>query len=310
MENRGRFGVLLLAGFVSISAVGVAYISTLLGKGSETEASVVVSAPDAARSSSHSSSFVEADEDGDGVPSWKEALLGTDPKNPDTNGDGISDGEEAAKKANVRASGDSPEGDAPYVAPSALPSTEALARELLATYAQARSDGVVQNSELEQGVRSVLNQNIPAAGGDLTRYTRHDLSVEADVSVAAYEGAVSHAFREALDVREYELNVFARAVSSNSSAELQKLLVTAAIYEHIRDTLIKLEVPEKAADDHLRVVNELSAVASAVRGLGEWSGDPLDALALVNTFSEKERRFTAAVSELYTLIPVLKKQSS
>src|SRR5262249_20223674 len=33
-----------------------------------------------------------ADPDGDGLPTWRELLIGTDPLNPDTNGDGLLDG--------------------------------------------------------------------------------------------------------------------------------------------------------------------------------------------------------------------------
>ena len=36
----------------------------------------------------------EVDSDGDGIPDWLELLIGTDPYNPDTDGDGLSDGEE------------------------------------------------------------------------------------------------------------------------------------------------------------------------------------------------------------------------
>ena len=36
----------------------------------------------------------ELDSDGDGLPDWLEELIGTDPYNPDTDGDGLTDGEE------------------------------------------------------------------------------------------------------------------------------------------------------------------------------------------------------------------------
>ncbi len=36
----------------------------------------------------------DLDSDGDGIPDWLELLIGTDPYNPDTDGDGLSDGEE------------------------------------------------------------------------------------------------------------------------------------------------------------------------------------------------------------------------
>jgi len=40
-------------------------------------------------------SWLAGDADGDGLPTWRELQLGTDPLNPDTNGDGIRDGAQA-----------------------------------------------------------------------------------------------------------------------------------------------------------------------------------------------------------------------
>ena len=42
---------------------------------------------------SPSSAQLQKDSDGDGLPDWEEALFGTNPHNPDTDGDGTSDGD-------------------------------------------------------------------------------------------------------------------------------------------------------------------------------------------------------------------------
>jgi hypothetical protein len=39
-------------------------------------------------------SWLLGDQDGDGLPTWRELQLGTDPMNADTNGDGLRDGAE------------------------------------------------------------------------------------------------------------------------------------------------------------------------------------------------------------------------
>src|SRR3989338_10627373 len=41
---------------------------------------------------------IELDTDSDGLLDWEESLCGTDPKNADTNGDGVSDGDEISSR--------------------------------------------------------------------------------------------------------------------------------------------------------------------------------------------------------------------
>jgi hypothetical protein len=36
--------------------------------------------------------FIQMDPDNDGLPTWQERLIGTDPWNPDTDGDSLKDG--------------------------------------------------------------------------------------------------------------------------------------------------------------------------------------------------------------------------
>lgn len=298
MNNREHVGVLVLAVAVSLGAVGLALISS----------SGELKQKDVTTSAGHTSSYASAeqDEDGDGLLAWKELLLGTNPNIADSDGDGISDGDEVAMKENPLAVGSPSSDSTSYQAPRGLPTTEAVARELFVEYATLRSSGELSGSQTASALSDIIDRHVSVAG-EVRIYTMSDLKTEDDVSVVAYEGAVTAALRESLVVREYELNVFARAISNKSSYELKKLEVTAQVYDKIRDQLLALEVPARAQDEHLAVVNDMTALTGSVRDLARWGGDPLDALALVNAFAEQEKKFTDSLSDLYSYTAVLKK---
>lgn len=261
--------MLLLAGLVSASAIGVALLSNGPAPTVADNSGALAVAPAGAKPVND-------------LSSWEKTLEDITPVS----------GEESGV----------------YVAPRALPTTDALAREVFAVYAKARSDGTFEAGEIESGLAQVIAQNAPDLA-TARKYTLSDVRAEADVTLVGYESSVMSALRQATAVREYELNVFARAISSNSAVELKKLEATALVYEGIRDTLLTIEVPERLVDQHLQVINDLSAVAAAVRGLSGWTGDPIDALVLVNEFRKREQRFAEAMTDFNTIVSSLKKQT-
>lgn len=298
MNNREHFGVLALAGLVSLSAVGVA----LLAGNSQAPSSASLAVVD----SDTSPRDTRGDRDQDGLPDWKELLLGTDPTNPDSDGDGIPDGDEVAAGSSPNTYG-TEVAPTSYEAPRGLPTTDALTRELLSRYADIRKDGVVTEEETRGIIEELVSERI-SISSEPPSYTFASLSVEEDVSISAYENALTEALKKATTVPEYELNVFARAISENSAPELAKLAATAGVYNSIRDSLLALEVPEGVASQHLALVNELSAFSTAVYDLSRWGGDPLDALALINAFSATESRMSESMREVYAVTRLLKKQ--
>lgn len=302
MNNREHIGVLVLATLVSVGAVGVA-LFTVDKSGISRETSIVV-----AEKKIEGEEALSQDTDNDGLPDWKEGLLGTDPKNPDTDGDGVSDSDEFAQNADPLVFGVEPrEESTVYEAPRGLPTTEALARELFSRYATLKAEGNLTAEETNEVLADLVKSRVGSVALDAPIYTKSQISIENDVTLDAYQSSVVSALGEATRVREYELNVFARAVSENRTRELAKLKTTALIYESIGDTLLTLEVPVAVADEHVEVLNSLALVQSSVHKLSLWGGDPLDALTLVNSFSEAEESFQFAMNNLFTRISILKK---
>ena len=79
--------------------VGGAYLS--LHRGQKNEGSAVPEQSlTIASYSAPENSIDELDSDLDGLPDWKELILGTDTKNPDTDGDGTNDGDEVKQDRN------------------------------------------------------------------------------------------------------------------------------------------------------------------------------------------------------------------
>lgn len=300
MENRSN-GMLVIGLVVAIAAVGVALIANYYGseQGDTTnEGSVaVVEATEATAAAT-------GDADNDGVPDWQEILWRTDPQNPDSDGDGIGDAQEIAQGSNPLATGDEPS-DEEYVAPKALTPTEALSRELFASYAEARQDGSINAAETNAAVSTVLDRNV-GSEESVPVYTLSNLLIESDVSVDAYDAAMVSALRGLTEVREYELVTFGRVVETENLADLQKLADAAAVYTGVVNTIISMEVPTPLATQHLEVVNGLSGLAHATGLLTTWNGDPLVGLDLVDNFVSAEREFAVRIATLYALINNLK----
>lgn len=303
MGNRSLIGILFVAAGVALGVALVGFVTTK--PSSNTNPQVVI----AESAQERIVNGIKADSDGDGLFDWEEALWGTNPNNPDSDNDGISDKEEVDARTNPLKEGQTLLSEEPYSAPGGLSTTEALARELFASYTDIRSDGSVSESEVDSAVSDIIARRI-TLGSDAKQYSAQSLIIEDDVPISAYEGSLKRAVRDATTkVSEYELNTFARAFVDNDTAALKKLEDVASMYDAAREKILTLEVPPELVQEHLAMLNGVSAVTAAVEGLSKWGGDPIDALVLVDTFDQAEQRMKKSVGELYALIAALQKNS-
>ena len=295
--------MLVIGGVVALGAIGVAFLTADFEK-KPSELSVI--SESIVRDSI--SSAYQDDPDSDGLPNWKESLIGTDPNNPDSDNDGINDGDEVAIGADPLKEGSEPlTNSGEYSAPKSLQSTEALARELFVGYASGKRDGSLTQGETDLAISEAIANRLKESGQ--TTYSLSNLTIEKDVSVLSYEKQLLNKLNESIAVREYELAVFARLINANIPSEFEKLEAASLVYKSIRDSLVKMEVPESVAHEHLALVNSVSNLSESVSALSRWNGDPLDALVLVDGFVNAENDINNSVHNLFALTEVLKKQS-
>ncbi|MFQ5540646.1 MAG: hypothetical protein ACE5F4_00105 [Candidatus Paceibacteria bacterium] len=305
MPDRNVFGILLVSGAVAFGAVAVAFmtISDERESAENARSEVVALSSEAAASTSRSA---ETDSDGDGVPDWKETLLGLDPSSPDTDGDGVPDGEWVAQNAGAAAFTSTSAENAPaYVAPNILAPSDALGREVFAAYLALKEGGSLDETAILESVDDIVARRTEE-GGTAKHYGVADLTVTPDDSasaIAAYRAQVDRAIARANAVPEYELKTVYTLLETSDLSYAGILLDNADIYRSIADELLSITVPAARASVHITLVNALVDAAYAVEALGNGYRDPYEMLFAVNLFVASEDRFGDAYADFDALTP-------
>jgi hypothetical protein len=272
MMKHRSLGTIVVAGLIALALIGTAFAATHTSSKPKSVSGIVVATTEAPP---------PQDLNNNGIPDWQESLAAT---------------------AGAASSSDA------YVAPSSLPPTEALAREIFASYVSAKNGTAFDIGKATAGIADAVAAqpiDVPPA----KTYRIADLSIHTDVPIAAYRGALATAMHDASRVSEYELTTFARLAHQATPDDIATLKKDASIYSAIADRLAALQVPTALVTDHLGIVNDVSALAAATKGLALWTGDPLNALAAVNAFSAAEDGVTADLAALTARINVLEKKS-
>jgi hypothetical protein len=270
MEKRS-LGMIVVAGVIALGAITTAYVAARAEPKQQPTATITVETQ---------KPLPAQDINGNGIPDWQEAFNA-----------GVSSASSTAS----------------YVAPASLPTTEALARELFASYADAKQGGTLDMDKINAAIEEAVTRQTDIASAPKA-YTLAQLSVHADVPVVAYEGALMLALKDAEKVTEYELSTFERVIKG-SKTDLARLKAAADVYAAIAEKLAVLQVPTALATNHLGALNSLSALSSATRDLSHWTGDPLDALVLVNNFVAADNAFAADLTNLFVSVRTLEKKS-
>ena len=295
METRKSWGMVVLAGLFAVTVIGVASI-TYFSESKDSPASITPVASEDGR----------GDTDGDGLPDWQETLLGTDPTKADTDGDGVSDKDEVAIGANPTAWGTAT--GTKDRDPNAPSTTETLARDLYADYTKLTEKGTFTADERDEVFAGIIKRDIvPLDLGQ--NLTIADMKIKAGAPVDAYTALITVIFRESTRVREYELATFARAVNTDTFSGTPALKDAATLYAYIAKALLEVEVPPELAHEHLAATKSVGALAYAVSLMGNWKGDPLDALSYIDAFNRAETESQKSVNELFSLAAELLKKS-
>jgi hypothetical protein len=191
--------------------------------------------------------------------------------------------------------------DGSYKAPSSLPPTEAVARELFADYIQKKQDGTLTKEEQVSTINKLIAQNVATVTPSVT-YTLGNVKTDSSVSVSVYAGALAASLQKSTAVKEYELTTFARTIGQNNTSGTPTLASAAVVYATIEKELLAMRVPPKVAAEHLSLLQAVSNLAHATKLMSTWSGDPIVALSYVDAFAKAEQSTQTSVATLFAVL--------
>lgn len=245
---------------------------------------------------------LDADADGDGLAAWEELLWGTDPGKPDTDADGVSDGDEVAQNRSPVLAGTGVELNATTTLAFAatttndLNATQVLSREFFGTYLLSLQEKGVHTTPDEQAriVEHALAAGRVRLRNDLPTYTStdvHTVPVTPEsyrAYVRAVEGEIERMTTEA-PANEYGL-LEELAQSSDKDGPQANLRTLAAFYTAGVHTLAALPVPEDALATHVELVDTLRKYAYGLESLGSIGNDPFRGATALQLFMQQMER--------------------
>jgi hypothetical protein len=239
----------------------------------------------------------ELDSDNDGLRDWEESLWGTDKDNPDTDGDGTSDGDEVARGRDPLIPGPN---DVLEVVktPSykrtdteSLSTTQAFERDYYRGIAQLSAEGQLNNETLQTFIMGLTREYVVKAQIDL-EYDDSDLSITSDPSIATAKeygnalGAVANTYAQ-IDF-EQELETIQTVIQTEGGEGTTELDALIGEYARAKAELLEIKtVPFGLAEAHLSILNGVSGIEKALDEMKEnLVTDPLKSMIRLSHYQQ------------------------
>jgi hypothetical protein len=228
------------------------------------------------------------DPDGDGLSTWKEIMVGTDPYQPDTDHDGTDDRTEIIGRRDPIKAGPNDEldqGDARLAAFANLAvgtSTRKTdqAFDLLfptaLSLADNQVDGAPANNADYQAVAAAVADQVSE---EYPSHTTADLNIDPKVSSQAYPQQLATLVQNqrqnhAASMTTSELELVSRLAGGNKDA-LTELDAHITFYQGLLNQLLKMQINPARATTHLSLINNYEHVIAAIGQMEKISSDPL-----------------------------------
>ena len=213
---------------------------------------------------------IAKDSDADGLQDWEEALWKTDPNNPDTDGDGVFDGQEIKENRNPLLAGDgktdkieSPNQEkSPAEQAIQLPTTltEALGQEFFSEYLRLKqaSNGELSEIEKTELVNSLMS-GLNSFEKKTSDYLESDIKIapnDDEKTIKEYGNNLALIIKKYFDpLPESELAVLRQALDSGNESNLKKLEPLANAYRNTANEMLSLTTPQSFSEFHLALIN-------------------------------------------------------
>lgn len=247
------------------------------------------------------------DTDGDGLKDWEEALWGTDHKNPDTDGDTSTDGDEVTSNRNPTVKGPDDKIKVASVDGTTsvenLTTTDKFGRDIFAKYIELKQAGLASDPDSQQEIiREILSSGEFFVYKKI--YTLEDVRV-VDIydseSLRAYGNQVAAVFQKNMVSGRDEAIIVKDSLDKGDPNILKELDPIIAADKAILSGLLAIQVPKVAARPHLDLINAVSGATFVAQSLRQSSADPLIALQGIGSYQETARELFDSLQKLKTM---------
>ncbi len=262
--------------------------------------------------------YAEKDTDTDGLPDWQEALYNTDPNNPDSDGDGLTDGEaaKAGKLTPQTSASQLPTGDngvaltpeqilaeIPGVDPAPGSITEQFGEEFLQKYMDA-SNGQPMDEATQDALTQRLLAEFSAKAAKQLGSTYALVSVRTNnaITTESYSASLENILtsNDVPDLQPLDL-MAARIVGNDSSAQ-QKLITVSNAYKDIAAQLRAMQVPARLAGNHVELVRSFDSLAKSTGIAADYEKDPLATMGALSIYTSSAATLSNSLTVLATTL--------
>lgn len=238
---------------------------------------------------------LNSDADHDGLKAWEEALYGTDPNNPDTDGDGTSDGDEVKAGRSPLVKGPNDKMNSAALAATPKNPTDDTSKNLTFQIVKnLASSGILSSIDLQTGNVSgdfLKNFTLPS-GADQTKFlasaaviTKSDLTINQsrdNDTVRQYFNSLGRVLAKNLsNITEDDSTIVLDATQKNDPNRLNDLNRIIAAFNGIVTDGKKLAVPSGYEDFAVREFNYVLETKRAVELEKNFFTDPIAGLLAV-----------------------------
>ena len=238
------------------------------------------------------------DEDQDGLPVWLEEFYKSDPKNPDTDGDGTLDGEEIELKRDPTIAGPNDplltfrdvlqdQVDISDFKPGTL--TESVSLDLFQQYLNFKKEGSLDPQDQQSLLNQVTQKAVEQSGLE-KKYSQKDVNTVASTA----ESITAYGDRYA----QIAISIFTQIdANKNIRDDVVYLKKVSEIYADYTNQIALMSVPDVFTEVHVELLNIVNDTSVFFEKVAQADDDPVSALVVAaqyrNTQSSEGLLYTS-----------------
>jgi len=176
--------------------------------------------------------------------------------------------------------------------------TTALTQKIINAYIQAKQKGTYNKDAMDTIVSQATKEQFAVRAQP--SYTLGDLIEVKDSAKQQriYKTTLNDVLTPLSTIGEYELTTYGRAVSTQNTADFEKLKNDASLYQNVAINLLAMKVPKGARNAHLAVINSFLSFAQVLNDLNKSETDPMRGLVALRNFMEEEDAIRNAYNQI------------